>query len=292
MKSCEDYILPKSNYYVYSPSMNALEMFFYPLYSGHFIYEGGYYLNRDSYDSFLLMYIQKGSFTLEYEKKTIPVSAGNFVLIDCYKPHSYYSQVGCESIWCHFDGPTARAYYTNIITHLGNYFTLTDQRPILSKLTAIYDTFHTGKVVKEALISKYLTDILTSFLLESPLNTRSCNYTNTAEEIISYINEHFAEDISVDQLAQIAGLSQFHFIRIFKKETGFTPYEYIINTRLNTAKYLLKNSQLPIKNICYNTGFSCESVFCTAFKKNLGITPAKYRSLVTIEVEDNLSGGH
>ena len=47
-----------------------------------------------------------------------------------------------------------------------------------------------------------------------------------AEEIIAYINEHFAEKFSVEELAAQAGLSQYHFIRVFKKETGFTPHEY------------------------------------------------------------------
>lgn len=76
-----------------------------------------------------------------------------------------------------------------------------------------------------------------------------------AEEIIAYINEHFAEKFSVEELAAKAGLSQYHFIRVFKKETGFTPHEYLNNTRMMTARYLLKNSRLPVKDICFNTGF-------------------------------------
>ena len=50
------------------------------------------------------------------------------------------------------------------------------------------------------------------------------------------------EDISVPVLADRVGLSLYHFIRSFKKETGFTPHDYIIHTRINTAKYLLKNT--------------------------------------------------
>ncbi|WP_310602156.1 AraC family transcriptional regulator [Anaerosporobacter sp.] len=281
MKSCEKFVSPKSDYYVYSPSMTAVNTFFYPLYSGHFIYEGGYSLYRSSYDSFLLMYIQSGSLTLEYEEKTIPVSAGEFVLIDCYKPHAYSSATGWESLWCHFDGLVARPYYTNVISHLGNVFSMTDHHSVMviSKLTSIYETFHNNKAVKEALISKYLTDILTSFLLYTPSTVRTLDYTSMSENIISYINEHFASPLSIEELAEMSGLSQYHFIRVFKKVTGFTPHEYIINTRLNTAKYLLKNSQLSIKDICFNTGFSCESVFCSSFKKNFNATPSQYRSM-------------
>jgi len=107
----------------------------------------------------------------------------------------------------------------------------------------------------------------------------SRDHTNAVEEVISYINKHFTENITIADLAEKAGFSQYHFIRIFKKETGMTPYEYIINIRINTAKYLLRNSQLSVKDICFSTGFSSESVFCNAFKKRLGITPTEYRTL-------------
>ncbi len=280
MKSCEEFVSVESDYYVYSPSQTAQNMFFYILYSGYFIYQSGYHLHRDSYDSFLLMYIQSGSLTLEFEGRTEQIEAGSFVLIDCYEPHSYYSAAGWESIWCHFDGPTARAHYATIKSHLGNIFSLSNPYPIISKLETIYHTFSDGNIIREPLMSKYINDILTAFLLYAPEKNNSSNYINMTQEIISYVNEHFTEDISVDTLAGRAGLSLYHFIRTFKKETGFTPHEYIVNTRINTAKYLLKNSKLPVKDICFNTGFSCESVFCSAFKKHQGITPMEYRALM------------
>lgn len=279
MKSCEKFVSPESDYYIYSPSMAALEMFFYPLYAGRFLYESGYRLYRDTYDGFLIMYIQKGALTLEYENKTWQVTAGNFVFIDCFKPHAYYSDTGWESVWCHFDGPAARTQYSSIVSHLGNVFPLADPLPVLNKLISIYSSFRTGAAIREPLMSKYLTDILTVFHLYSPIRESSCNAILMAEDIISYIGEHFSEDIPVSDLAARAGLSQYHFIRTFRKETGFTPHEYLVNTRINTAKYLLKNTVLPVKEICFQTGFSCESVFCSSFKKHLGVTPAEYRSL-------------
>lgn len=84
--------------------------------------------------------------------------------------------------------------------------------------------------------------------------------------------------MTVEELADVAGLSLYHFIRSFKQETGFTPHDYLIDTRLNTAKYLLKNTSLPIKDICFHCSFSSESVFCNAFKRELGLTPTKYRT--------------
>lgn len=282
MKSCEELVARESDYFVHLPGKAAREMFFYPLYCGHFIYNKGYHLHRESYDSFLLMYLQSGTMTLELEGTKRKAAAGSFVLIDCYRPHSYSTDTGCEVLWCHFDGPCARAYYDCCISHLDHVFSLTDPYPVRKKLEAIYQIFASGGVIKEPPLSKYLNDILTAFLLYTPIHIGNAGHSETAESTISYINEHFAQNLSIEELADLAGLSQYHFIRTFKKETGFTPHEYLVNIRINTAKYLLKNSRLPVKDICFNTGFSCESVFCSAFKKHMGITPVEYRKQVLL----------
>lgn len=276
MKSHERYVSPESDYYLYSPSLTAQELFLYPLSCGHFIYEQGYSLHRDSYDSFLLLYIEKGALILDYSSTKTPVSAGQLILLDCYKPYAYHTSEGFEAFWCHFDGIMASNLYESIVSHGGNVFSLTDHY-IIDNLTSIYRTFASQDIIKEPLLSKYLSDILTELLLSSSKVPSLYNYAKIAEETISYMNQHFAEDISVPWLADKAGLSQYHFIRSFKKETGFTPHEYIIYTRINAAKYLLKNTELPIKEICRQTGFSCESVFCNAFKQRLHLTPIQYR---------------
>lgn len=278
MKSHEKNVAPVSEYFIYSPSKTALDTFLYPMQCGLFSYMPGYSLVRESFDSFLLMYIQKGELDLNFEGESIHVTAGSFVLLDCYKRHAYSSETGWESLWCHFDGPVARAYYTNVTSRLGNVFSLPGACPALRKMTDIFKIFYNAGIVKEPLMAKYLTDILTEFLLFTPQKSHALNCADMAERTITYINEHFTEDISTEALAQRSGLSQYHFIRTFKKETGFTPHEYLINTRMATARYLLKNSDLSVKDICFNTGFSCESVFCNAFKKHHHMTPAQYRS--------------
>lgn len=281
MKSHEPLIAPQSDYYIYSPSLIAQEMFLYPLYCGHFIYEKSYSLHRESYNSYLLLYIEKGQLILTYENKTYDISAGSFLLIDCYKPHSYSTLDGCETLWCHFDGKVAANMYETITSHNGNVFTLNDSYYVINKLQKIYQTFVDGNVIKEPLMSKYLNDILTSLLLYTPKDSTSYSYINMAEETISYIHEHLTEDISVPTLAERVGLNLYHFIRSFRKETGFTPHDYIIHTRINTAKYLLKNTELPIKEIYYHCGFSSESVFCNCFKQRLKLTPIQYRKQET-----------
>lgn len=276
MRSQERNISPDSQYFVYSPSKNAREMFLYPLQCGRFIYEPGYELTRESFDSFLLMYVERGSFQLSADGSPArTVSTGQFALIDCYARHGYSSIEGWTCLWCHFDGIAARHWYEGITQRMGDVFALPDAQPVKGKFSAIYETFAGGGVVREPLLSKYLTDILTAMILCLPAGTQQ---SGAAENAATYISEHFAEKLTVEGLAAMAGFSQYHFIRVFKKQTGFTPYEYLLNTRISNARYLLKNTAMTVKEICFSTGFSGESSFCSAFRRIEGMTPAQYRA--------------
>lgn len=276
MKSLESHIDPHSEYFQYTPSLTARNTFFYPICTGHFVYEPDYTLHRSSFDSFLLMYISQGQLTVDTSNASFHTKAGQFVLLDCYEPHGYTTATGWESLWLHFDGKQARNYYDLIQMHLGTVFTLGDSAPVLHSMEAIYHAFSTSEVIREALLSKQITDILTRLLLSTPADTDKAS--DSMADITSYINEHFAEDITIKDLAERALLSPYHFIRLFKKQVGFTPHEYLVNTRINTARYLLKNTGMSTKDICFQCGFSSESVFCNAFKKNTGQTPSAYRS--------------
>lgn len=275
MKSCEPNLSEESEYYVYSPSLLAKDIFFYVICTGHFLYEPGYSLYRDSYDSYLLLYIEEGSLILSVGNHTKKATAGNFVLLNCYEPHAYHTETGCRCLWCHLDGSLASGYYHAVTAKLGFVFSIKNALPLVCKMKAIYDMYSPGNVVKEPLVSKYLTDLFTSFLLSLP--QKQISEPQVSESTIAYIKEHFREEINTGLLAERLGLSVFHFIRTFKHETGFTPHEYLIRTRIDTAKYLLKNTFLPVKDICFETGFSSESVFCSSFKKQVGLSPNAYR---------------
>lgn len=281
MKSCELFVAKSSDYYINAPSVRGRETFLYPLQTGHFLYEPGYRQQRASYDSFLLMYIQDGSLCVDLPNGQQSVHKNQFVLIDCYQPHGYHSDNGWEALWLHFDGVVARGYYEQIIERLGNVFSLADPASCLNKLHLIYQAFYTGRTVKEALMNKYITDILTDFLLLVPACQKQTDYATAISSVTSFVSAHFQEPLTIGQLAALASLSPYHFIRIFRQETGFTPHEYLIQTRMHAARFLLVSTELTVKEICFETGFSCESTFCTAFKKINGVTPNEYRNTVS-----------
>lgn len=278
MRSTEPGVFESSDYYLYTPSTQAVKTFFYPVCTGYFRYAPGYCLKRNSYDSFLIMYIKKGCCTVKLDSQTYTAGAGQIVVLDCYKPHSYYTNTGWETLWLHFDGPVAREYFQMITADTGPVLNLKDDYKFDKYLSKIYQLFQENASIKEALVSQYITNVLTALLVSRESHSGGTVQSEVIEETTAYMSEHMTEPLTLEQLAARASLSPYYFTRLFKKETGFTPHEYLIAIRINAAKFLLKNvPATSIKEVCFRTGFSNESSFCTTFKKWVGSTPSEYR---------------
>lgn len=277
MLSTEKNVIPGSDFYVYTPSAMASGIFLYPMSTGYFRYRPGYRLRRSSFDSFLIMYMKKGSCEVECDGLTRHAAAGQIVILDCYRPHGYHTSTGWEAEWLHFDGAGARSYFRLIQDAGYPVITLHDTYRFEKYLHKIYLNFREHISVKEALLNNYIVNILTELMvgrdLEHPVSVSS----SIIEDTVAYINEHLAEPLTLDSLAAQASLSPFYFSRLFKKETGFSPHGYVIAARVNNARFLLKTSDSSVKDICFSTGFSSESSFCTTFKKVTGCTPSEYR---------------
>ncbi len=278
MKVYEPGVLETSNLFIHTPSSQAKKIFFHLLCTGHYFCNEKYVVNRINYDSYLIMYIVKGKGYLDISNRIMPLSGGSFALVDCYKPHRYYTDSGWETLWIHFDGILAREYFEIITKETGNV--ITPQNPYAAQrcLEKIYAMFSTKNKENEAVISQRITNILTEFILVANSSGKQSGQTAIIEEIIDYISENIADQLSLGELAKRASLSPFYFCRIFKQETGYTPHEYILHTRINTSRFFLKTTGLPIKEIAFKCGFTSESGFCTAFKKALGVTPLTYRN--------------
>lgn len=278
MISYETHILPNSDYYVYTPSTLAKKLFFYPICIGSFRYDGGYRLARDSYDSFLMMYILKGTCFVTVGSHTMQAMAGQLILLDCYAPHAYGTDSGFEALWIHFDGPMARSFYETIVSEKGSLLYPAHPDAIHRSLYDIYDTFRSRAPIAEDQISGTITNILTDLLSSENTQQVSGQTQIAISEAISHINKYFYKSITLQELADIAALSPYYFSRVFARETGMTPHKYLISTRMANAKFLLKTSLMSVKEVAFHSGFSDESGFCTAFKKQEGMTPKEYRS--------------
>ena len=101
------------------------------------------------------------------------------------------------------------------------------------------------------------------------------------EEIMSiqeYIEQHYAEKISVEELASRTASSSRNFVRRFKKATHNTPIEYIQRVRIEAAKKKLESSTMTVHEVMYASGYHDDKAFRTLFKRYAGLTPLEYRN--------------
>ena len=103
------------------------------------------------------------------------------------------------------------------------------------------------------------------------------SWYNPIRKAVVYLNDHLAEDVSIEHLASIANYSPAQFRRLFAKLMGQSPSEYIAKVRINNAKVLLKTTDKRISDIAVQIGFFDHSHFIRTFKKIVGATPAEYR---------------
>ncbi|MGC5701442.1 response regulator transcription factor [Pseudomonas sp. NFXW11] len=92
-----------------------------------------------------------------------------------------------------------------------------------------------------------------------------------------HIDQHFRDSIDQKELAKRCGMTAFRFSRLFKEAYGLGFMDYILSKRMDSAKDLLDNSQMPITSIGYEVGFKDPSYFARAFKQFTGSTPSEYR---------------
>lgn len=97
------------------------------------------------------------------------------------------------------------------------------------------------------------------------------------KQIIGWMEAHLTEDIDLEQLATQAGLSKFHFHRLFKAATEVSPWQYQTNLRMNEARRLLRESEESIVAVALEVGYSNPSHFARLFRRETGISPSEYR---------------
>ena len=96
-----------------------------------------------------------------------------------------------------------------------------------------------------------------------------------------YVEAHLSDEIQLEDLAEEAEMSQYHFCRQFKKSTGQSPYQYVIERRVEEGKRLLEETDQLVVQVAFAVGYDSQSRFTKQFKKRVGTTPGAYRNALS-----------
>lgn len=280
MKCTENGVLNSSEVFFSSPSQTAQKLHYYPISAGHFFCNKNYHLVREDYNSILIAHILNGSFTFLKSNKYITAHSGDTVIIDCHKPHEYYTNDSVEFVWLHITGGNSYDIFKEIENSFGNVLKHKDNIYIKNLFFKIIDDLNSKIPPSEINLSLDIYKIFALLLNpETTQNEHKKLHDENIAKLKIHINENLSENLTVKYLADLMHMSSSHFSRVFKQKTGYSPYDYVLISRLNKAKNLLQKTNKTVATIASETGFNSESNFIYFFTENVGISPRKFRNL-------------
>lgn len=130
----------------------------------------------------------------------------------------------------------------------------------------------------EAILTLLLVDVLETLdkKVDTPPLQNALDHKKLAL-VEEYIDAHLDKKFGIDELAELVGISQFHFARMFKVATGLPPHQFVMQHRVKRAQALLEDKSLSLAQISYVVGFSSQSHMSDVFRKMIGVTPGIYR---------------
>ena len=99
---------------------------------------------------------------------------------------------------------------------------------------------------------------------------------------LEYIAHRFMTPLTLDELAREAGISRFHFTRLFKAKLGLSPHQYVVQLRLDHAKGLLTETDLSVVQIAVACGYAHDGHFAAGFQRRFGVSPSAFRKAVAL----------
>lgn len=262
-----------------TPSAAQLDMPYVCTEAGALYGERGFVTERDSKDSYLLFYTFDGAGFVRQGRRTATIKRGQMLLLDCRKPQAYGTEPNSDHwyhLWVHVQGSGVEA-----TAHRLGLPALTAISVPNSRVQPYFDTI-LERIEKDSIMDGELVGIAAHGLLSSMLIARSRDEVPSDSPVVlaqNFVAQHYAERITVDDLARAASVSTSYLTKLFRQQMETSPHDYLMRYRITHAKQLLMETDLPIGTIARQVGFANESNFSYRFARVCDITPRDYRRL-------------
>ena len=263
-----------------TPSPAAKNTFFYVQEAGYSVKGEASVQHRNNLDSFLIAAVVSGFGEIMVGDDTFPLIKGDCFFVDCCQPYYYKSSEAepWELLWLHFNGSTSQQYHDFFTSQSKAVFRPQFFDKVVSDITEIMDINDEKQPDAEILSSKLIVDLLTIALT---VNQNDQQFDSALKQkllaVHNYIDEHFAEDLSLEKISSQFYISKYYLTREYKRIYGKTIFQHIITARINYGKKLLRFSDKTVEQIAHLCGFNDQSYFARQFKKSENFTCFSYR---------------
>ncbi len=251
-----------------------------------------HYLNhsfpRHTHDGFGVGVIEQGSLEFYYRGENVVAPKGTINLVNPDEVHTGHART--EAGWTYrmfyFSPDILQKAASEIREHPAAipFFQkgVINDPELASSCYSLHKTLsatNTSLLEKESRFLALLINLITRHADSPPSTHHTKNAIPNIVRVQEYISNKSDQDLSLDELSNIANMSKYHFIRSFKSQVGLPPHAYLIQTRVKKAKVLLAHGK-SIAEAAYITGFADQSHLTRIFKNFFGYTPGKYSNIV------------
>lgn len=253
------------------------ELFYYATSFGHtsLDVDNGIIRNNNEYPCFSLVYVANGKITGKANGLPFTCEQGEVAFIDSYKKHNYKATCTTELFFINFDGLNCRAFYNEHLKATGVVAIIDEFDAHVNKIITLIEQASNNNFIKTSQISKLIYELLCDFIYDP--DTSEKPHSILVQQMIDYISQNFDSKIKLNILCKKLYVSTQYAIKIFKKEVGKTPYQYLLEIKLKEAIRLLVETNLSIEDIADKVSFSSYYNFIKVFKEKYLATPAVYR---------------
>ncbi|MDQ0204158.1 helix-turn-helix domain-containing protein [Pectinatus haikarae] len=271
-------ISEKQGIYFYEASDFTKKIHHYVLWGAEYHCNSQYKVIRKHLDCFILFWVKYGSLTFKYRNRHFTANENEMVLLDCKYENVYYVENTTVFKWFHFSGGLSQKLCDELYEKCGSLFIRERTCKAQHNFNSIFELLTCDiNIMNENKISTLIYELLCSFFYIQ--NNQENILSNEIKKAVWYINQYFNKSLDLKQLSHLTNLSVYHFCRVFKRETGFSPHKYIMNIRIIRAKEKLVETSLSIEEVAFFCGFSSRSHFIRSFIKYANLTPGQFRKM-------------
>ncbi|GHH97815.1 AraC family transcriptional regulator [Neobacillus kokaensis] len=249
--------------------------------SPHYYWDGLTRKDIQGVDKYVFQYTLSGQGAISFPEKEYSLHPGEGFFVKLPSQHCYFlpeSSDDWEFIYITLTGSAADSCWSYVHDHAGKVVKIPPEVGLIQTLKRTLQETNENQIIDAYLSSARAYEfIMECFRFTKNLNPPAQELPEPILRVITFLQQHYDDYISIDKMAALAELSSYYLIKQFRKYTNTTPAQYLTKIRIKNAAELLSHTDLSIKDIAAKTGYENANYFNKVFRKMTGFSPGEFR---------------